>query len=270
MTRVHDFDQNADIPPFIRNMPDQLLPREPVGYLNDAGIYWAIKKGEIIIKNHGQLGEDNIRQSITPVGYDLRVGDRAVSGDRGKMNITITNPLRIHPGEHVVIWTAEDIRFERRIGATIHSRVRMVSRGLSHISTTIDPTWPGNRREEGAGRLGIHVVNLLDEPVTLSLLESFCTVMVYRSVAESLGTFQQEIRSIDAVEKELLARGKKAKRRRLRIGILLLFVSLSASGFIPYGVMRVLLGWPHQDSVFVSGLLAPVGGLVFSIFWTRR
>src|SRR5437016_2982335 len=88
MLRVHE----VPVPQFIQQYPEAALPNSPVGFLNDAGIIWAMKHREIIITNYGtsttddgkrdEIQDNEIEESITPVGYDLRVGDEAYSSRR--------------------------------------------------------------------------------------------------------------------------------------------------------------------------------------------
>jgi len=83
--------------------------------------------------------------SLTPVGYDLRVGN-LYSSKRGETyNINTDEFVEIFPGDTVLIRTLENISMpkDKSISAIILSKVSKVSKGLSHISTTIDADWSG-------------------------------------------------------------------------------------------------------------------------------
>lgn len=51
--------------------------------------------------------------------------------------------LMIEPGHTVSVQTSETITLGPRTAALVESKVRLVSRGVSHVSTTIDPCWSG-------------------------------------------------------------------------------------------------------------------------------
>lgn len=65
--------------------------------------------------------------------------DTTQSGEQNKTK----GKLYIHPGQTVSIFTTEAVWISRRIGGTYHPRVSMVAKGLSNISTTLDPQWHG-------------------------------------------------------------------------------------------------------------------------------
>lgn len=53
------------------------------------------------------------------------------------------NKIIIPPGETVSILTQEALGVSRKISGTYHSRVSLSAKGLSSISTTLDPKWTG-------------------------------------------------------------------------------------------------------------------------------
>ncbi|MGG0451743.1 hypothetical protein ABEY82_15315 [Priestia megaterium] len=71
----------------------------------------------------------------------------------------------------VAIFTEEAIWVSRRIGGTYHPRVSLVAKGLSNISTTLDPQWYGLSL--------VTVSNTTDEDIELRVGEAFVSVMFY-------------------------------------------------------------------------------------------
>ena len=54
------------------------------------------------------------------------------------------NRITIPPESSVIIETNESIWVSNKIAGTYHSKVKLVSRGLSHIGTTLDPLYIGS------------------------------------------------------------------------------------------------------------------------------
>ena len=53
------------------------------------------------------------------------------------------NKISLPPGETVSILTEEALCVSNKISGTYHSRVSLSAKGLSNISTTLDPNWTG-------------------------------------------------------------------------------------------------------------------------------
>lgn len=105
-----------------------------MSYLTDVDITKALGKDIVI--------EPCFPNSLTPIGYDFTVGDLVFSLDRGLL--TLTNGSYIVPSQDTVqILTKENLWVSSKIAGTFHSRVSLVSKGISHISTTLDPGWYG-------------------------------------------------------------------------------------------------------------------------------
>jgi len=118
---------------------------------------------------------------LTPVGYDLRVGSTYVSfASKGnKIDVNATSPVIIKPGDTALITTLEEIRMPKnnKFSALISSKVSKVSKGLSSLSTTIDPDWEGT--------LLITLHNNSQEVVKLKYEETFCTVVFFENKSAS-------------------------------------------------------------------------------------
>lgn len=118
--------------------------------------------------------------SLTPVGYDLRVGITvATSNEVGRKKLIEGESFAIAPGATALISTLEALRMplDRSISGLIESKVTKVSKGLSHISTTVDPDWEGH--------LLIAVHNHSSEKFTMSYGETFCTIIFLKNCSPS-------------------------------------------------------------------------------------
>lgn len=113
---------------------------------------------------------------LTPVGYDLTIGDAYLSLlKKTKYKLGPNEQLVIQPGETVLVITQEYIGLPKNktIGGIIQSKVSIVSLGLSHVSTTLDNDWEGH--------LLIAITNHQPYPVTLRKGQPFCTAMFFLS-----------------------------------------------------------------------------------------
>ena len=110
--------------------------------------------------------------SLTPVGYDLRVGEKVVFSNKiFHKKLSKGKNMSISPGATALITTLESVTMPRdgSLSALIESKVSHVSRGLSHISTTVDADWKGN--------LLIAIHNHSKKRQKLEFGERFCTIV---------------------------------------------------------------------------------------------
>ena len=75
----------------------------------------------------------------------------------------------IPPNDTALIETEEAIHVTKRIAGTYHSKVALVSKGLGHVGTTLDPGWIG------PSLIAIH--NLSDSEYRLKVGDSFVSIM---------------------------------------------------------------------------------------------
>ena len=116
--------------------------------------------------------------SLTPVGYDLSVGDFVVSLTRGVLSPNPeTHEYKIKPKEIILILSKEYLWVSGRIAGTIHSKVSLASKGFSHISTTLDPEWKG--------KLLISLTNLSNDELILRSDQSYATVVFYTTKSQA-------------------------------------------------------------------------------------
>jgi deoxycytidine triphosphate deaminase len=156
---------------------------------------------------NGLIIEPFDRKYLTPVGYDLRVGKQGFSWNKKRIiNIESDGKIQIDANDTVVIQTLESISLSKKVAATVHSIVsKIITKGLSDISTTVDPGW--------TGKLLISIHNYRDSSTELRFQEYFCTVCFYRVDLESKINLN---RSIDRDELwELLLEKAEDERKRI-------------------------------------------------------
>lgn len=113
---------------------------------------------------------------ITPVGYDLTIGDLYLSfAKQEKLALEPGDELVIQPLDTVLITTEEYLGLPKNqtIAGLIESKVSLVCKGLSNISTTLDHDWEGH--------LLVSVTNYRNNPITLKRGQPFCTAMFFSS-----------------------------------------------------------------------------------------
>lgn len=111
---------------------------------------------------------ENIKGSsinLTASAHAWDVKEKKSVVDENKKKITIKAHTTIS------IFTQEAIWVSRRIGGTYHPRVSLVAKGLSNISTTLDPQWYGLSL--------VTVSNTTDEDIEIRVGDAFVSVMFY-------------------------------------------------------------------------------------------
>ena len=84
----------------------------------------------------------------------------------------VTKKLIINPHSTALIETNEVIWVSSKAAGTYHSKVALVSKGLTHISTTLDPEYIG------ASLIAVH--NLSDNPIELTPeVDTFTTLKLH-------------------------------------------------------------------------------------------
>ncbi|ALF53668.1 hypothetical protein ACX27_13790 [Nostoc piscinale CENA21] len=122
------------------------------------------------------LIQDGSDDCITPMGYDLRVGG-FYKTFIAKPNLDVLSEgksIAIKPGDIALIGTYEKLRMPKdgSISALILSRVSQVSRGLSNISTKVDPGW-------AEGELLIPIQIIFSRDVIKLNYTRFCTIVFF-------------------------------------------------------------------------------------------
>lgn len=155
---------------------------------------------------NGLLIEPFDRKYLTPVGYDLRVGKQGFSWNKKCIiDIELDGKIQIDANDTVVIQTLESVSLSKKVSATIHAIVsKIITKGLSDISTTIDPGY--------TGKLLISVHNYRDSSTELRFQEYFCTVCFYRVDLESKINLNRSI-DRDELWEQLLEKAEDERKR---------------------------------------------------------
>lgn len=122
-----------------------------------------------------QHGSDDC---LTPMGYDLSVGSfyKTFIAKPNLVTIKKGGKVAIKPGDIALIGSLEKLKMPKdgSISALILSRVSQVSRGISNISTKVDPGW-------AEGELLIPVQNFSRDVIELDYAEKFCTIVFFKN-----------------------------------------------------------------------------------------
>jgi deoxycytidine triphosphate deaminase len=168
--------------------------------------------------------------NLTPVGYDLSVGDSYASAYKpGRVDIRDGDRVIIKPGDTALITTLEKIGMpqNRTVSALVLSKVSKVSKGLSNISTTIDPDWKGE--------LLVAIHNHSRSSVSIGYGETFCTVVFLENKSPATKDCEKDQRRADILVNEWTDVVRKSNRSlKLKetvkllvpIGIILFFSSI--------------------------------------------
>ncbi len=146
--------------------------------------------------------------SLTPVGYDVRVGKLYASSVSARMStLADGETITIRPGDTILIETLEDIGMpmNRTISAFITSKVSKVSRGLSHISTNIDADWKGN--------LLIAMHNPSRNTISVGFGEALCTLNFIENKTPSTKDCGKEPGRSDILLKQFAETAKAVQKK---------------------------------------------------------
>jgi deoxycytidine triphosphate deaminase len=108
--------------------------------LSNVDIQEFISSKDIVIS---PMNNDN----ITPLGYNLSFTKFIYSINRKILTEIYEEKgelyCYIEPNDTVLIMSHEAVWISNKLVGTFHSKVGIVSQGLGHISTTLDPEWEG-------------------------------------------------------------------------------------------------------------------------------
>lgn len=120
---------------FIMNCDNISLP----GFLSNEDIEILLDK-DIVICPYS-------KKNLTDIGYNLTPTEFIFSINRGLLipihNVNNEKYCWIEPHDTVLIITREAVWVSEKISGTFHSKVKIVSQGFGHISTTLDAFWEG-------------------------------------------------------------------------------------------------------------------------------
>lgn len=186
------------------------------------------------------------KASVTPIGYDLRIGDRYSSKKTGSYyELKENDELIIKSGDTALIRTLERIEMpkNRTISGLISSKVSVVSQGITHLSTTIDADWKGN--------LLIAISNVSNETVKFKYGQKFCTAIFMTNVSVPTMYSNHEESRNDILFKEWTSRNKRMKLKNKYYSFLLLLI-VPASTLIGW----LIFGSAEGMSSFVAAGVA--------------
>lgn len=109
------------------------------GFLSDEDIGKLLDR-DIVICGYSE-------KNLTDIGYNLTPTEFVFSTNNG-MLVPIYNSSNqkfcwVNPNDTVLILTREAVWVSESISGTFHSKVKLVSHGFGHISTTLDALWEG-------------------------------------------------------------------------------------------------------------------------------
>lgn len=153
--------------------------------MNEAGLLSDIDVRKLLDKDIVICGYKG--DNLTDIGYNLTPTEFIFSVNKGSL-VKIYNEKNqkycyIEANDTVLILTREAIWVSEKIVGTFHSKVKLVSNGFGHISTTLDANWEGP--------LLISLNNPTKKPIKLILAEdkgkgvkynSFVTLIFYKMV----------------------------------------------------------------------------------------
>lgn len=110
------------------------------GVLSDVDIINAVKAGDIFIAPYDS-------QQLQPSGYNLTPTRFFYSTKKKKLLTVIENEdeayVIIDKNDSVLVRTRESIAIASHLTGAFYSKVKVVSQGFGHVSTTLDPNWEG-------------------------------------------------------------------------------------------------------------------------------
>ncbi|MDF2545791.1 MAG: deoxycytidine triphosphate deaminase [Anaerosolibacter sp.] len=104
--------------------------------------------------------------------YNLTASMYAFSASENELLINEKGKIQIPAGETALIQTEESIFVTKDICGTYHSKVKLVSKGLSHIGTTLDPLF------FGTSLIAVHNHSKQDQYISVG--ETFASIMLHK------------------------------------------------------------------------------------------
>ena len=149
-------------------------------------------------------------KNLTGSGYNLTATNFVFSTSRG-ITETVHNSrdggkyVYIQANDTVLIMTKESVSLSENLCGTIHSRVRIVSQGFGHISTTIDPQWNGpllialNNPTSKRKKFYISRETGKGEEEA-----SFCTIVLHKMIQSSIKKHDNPPQRIDVLKEYVI------------------------------------------------------------------
>lgn len=220
----------------------------------------------IICTNEAELTDEKLliqhfdEDCLTPMGYDLRVGCFYTKYATQPNIVTINEGenIIIKPRNAALIATLEQIKMPKdgSISALILSKVSQVAKGLSHISTKVDPGWAD-------GELLIPIQNVSRNNISLTQGEKLCTIVFFKN--ESVPTLKYSPRSSGSKLVKLLTQNNREslwKDLQLALVPILIIGVPSIIGYLYFGnttgssvTVAIAIGIERATSGIVARLI---------------
>ena len=121
-------------------MSNRFFDEEHKGVLSDKNILEAIHNGEIYIAPFDKA-------QLQPAGYNLTPTRFFYSTKKKRFLSIIENSdevyVMIDRNDTVLVRTRESVAVSSALSGAFYSKVKVVSEGFGHVSTTLDPNWEG-------------------------------------------------------------------------------------------------------------------------------
>ncbi len=211
--------------------------------LSDNDIIKKISEQEIVIEPYRQ-------SNVTPVGYNLSFTKFIYSVNKKTFVSTYTCIEKktiddvdhndeiiyceIDSNDTLLILTEEAVWVSRNIAGTFHSKVKIVSKGLGHISTTLDPNWEGplliSLNNPTKNKIKLPIGKKLDTGIVE--FYTFVTLIFHSTETESSGKHDNKSSRIDIL-KEIISPLTEQKEYEELIKII---KTVSANESIPVNI----------------------------------
>jgi len=141
--------------------------------------------------------------------YNLTASPVAWSLKNSKLLLNDKNEIEIPAGDTALIQTDESIYVEKDICGSYHSKVKLVSRGLGHIGTTLDPYF------FGTSLIAVH--NHTEKNQKIAVGETFVSLMLHKMpnstrILHDNQPFRSDIRALQFTTEDFLNIKNKEKK----------------------------------------------------------
>jgi dCTP deaminase len=135
--------------------------------MTDRAIEEAIETGELVIREFAPSG-------LQGASYDMRIGHEVlVSNTEAVVDPQISGPVRIQPGEFVLLTTLERVKLSANLAGNIGGKTYFTRKGLILLlGLQIDPGFEGS--------LALAAYNSSPKSIVLEYGEKICSVQFFR------------------------------------------------------------------------------------------
>ncbi len=140
--------------------------------------------------------------ALTASQYAYDIKDKKLLDAHSDSNQPDQKFFILPPRDTVLVWTQESVCISEYFCGSIIARVRLVSKGIGHIGTRVNPNWEGI--------LCITLHNLSDADIQINVGETIAYLRFHKLLSKSilrtvLGTILQALQAKDHEKVELNA-----------------------------------------------------------------